>query len=795
MLRDSIGAVFVACAALFSSGVVVGQVIVDNDGGGPGYVETPAWSTSGATGYNGGTYRFASVGTTATATWTGTLPTTQNYEVFIWYVPGSNRASSTKYIINAADGPHTVFVNQKSGGLTWDTLGTYPFNAGSASVVLESAGSSGGTVIIADAVRFGGDGGPPIDPPDPVEVAPGVFHSIWELPQPQVNHVLEFDLADPQYTIEMGFAQGQRYYTAKEPVSVIAGHYDEPGHEVVAAINASFFEAGLGILGMLGSGGNLISSRAGTPGLEQTYMLEQSGEGWAGSAIPTANMVARFANSTEVQINVLDYTCSGAQILLYTPDWGPSTKSTAIGAEIIIEDVNFPLRPNKWLTGRIAAVKTAFFSLDNPIPPDGLVLAACGGTESVIVPHAVVGEEISIRFSMQDRLANLQTLVTGNVWIVKDGVAFHPGEAVRHPRTVIAWSGTKHWFVTFDGRQPGYSVGASTAEEADFLINALGVENAINLDGGGSTTMVINGDVVNCPSDNAGAPCTGVERADPNALLLIRRTPTSVLPMSDSFTSSGRFLPWDDKFSMNPVVPFAPAAPNGDGHVLHVHNPDGAFETCSVGRAGDTNYITEASVFLDYRPELAADGFERVGIFARDDGNANFDSTTLNGGNCYALTVDSHDGRVRAGKIVEGVFTDFLASSPVHVTSSGWRRMRIDTIGTTVRYFLDGAMLISAVDTTHAHGRPGIGHHTFYATAANNQGAHAENFIVRGLQFDTDNDGDVDLIDLNWFTFCLRGPLIVYSPSAFCKRLDGDGDGDVDLADFELLQNAYTGPL
>lgn len=784
----------IAAASAFLPAVAVGQVVVDNDDGSPTYVESGAWSTSGATGYNGGTYRFSSAGGGSIATWTGNLPQSANYEVFVWYVPGSNRATSTRYEVHAADGVHTVFVNQQGGGFTWDSLGEFPFNAGNNSVVLNVAGSSGGSVVIADAVRFGDVGGPPIDPPDPVEVAPGVYHSVWELPTPQVNHVVEFDLADPQYTIEMGFAQGKRNFAFKQPVSQIVTYYDAPGHEVVAAINASFFGPGIDILGMLGSGDNLIGTHPGVPGLEQTYMLQQSGEGWGGSAIPAANMVAKFANGTEVQIDDLNYTCNSSAIKLYTPDWGPTTGSTTLGTEIIVEGVNMPLRPNKWNVGTITAVKIVVQSLNNAIPTNGFVLSACGGADGEIRPHAVVGEQLAVRFGMSPpELANLQTLVTGNVWIVKDGAPFHPGDPARHPRTVIAWSGKRHWFVTFDGRQSGYAVGASTSEEADFLINALGVENAINLDGGGSTSMVINDVVVNCPSDNASTPCTGTERADPNAMLLIRRVATSNLPLSDEFVSAGRELPWDDKFTLNPVEAFAPAAPSGDGFALRVFNPDGGHETVSTGAPGDADYSVEAWVYCDYRPGLAGDGYERVGVFARDDGNGNFESTSTGGGDCYALTFDSDDGRIRAAVVQDGAVTDFLEGSPMFAPSSGWRQMRITCAGDSIRYYVDGAEIASVTDSTHTYGRCGIGYHEYFATNANAQGAVADQFAMRGLLFDPDGDGDFDLIDYAEFFACVNGPTTNLQPGDSCLLFDGDGDLDVDFGDFTAFQELFTG--
>ncbi|MEZ0074872.1 exopolysaccharide biosynthesis protein [Planotetraspora sp. GP83] len=57
--------------------------------------------------------------------------------------------------------------------------------------------------------------------------------------------------------------------------------------------------------------------------------------------------------------------------------------------------------------------------------------------------------------------------------------------------------------VTVDGRLTGGSEGFTIAEAADFM-RSLGAVQALNLDGGGSTTMVIGGQLVNNPSDATG---------------------------------------------------------------------------------------------------------------------------------------------------------------------------------------------------------------------------------------------------------------------------------------------------
>ncbi len=64
----------------------------------------------------------------------------------------------------------------------------------------------------------------------------------------------------------------------------------------------------------------------------------------------------------------------------------------------------------------------------------------------------------------------------------------------RHPRSAVGVSRSGRYLIlmTLDGRQPGYSEGATTAETAEWM-RKLGARNALNLDGGGSTTLVIEG--------------------------------------------------------------------------------------------------------------------------------------------------------------------------------------------------------------------------------------------------------------------------------------------------------------
>lgn len=119
-------------------------------------------------------------------------------------------------------------------------------------------------------------------------------------------------------------------------------------------------------------------------------------------------------------------------------------------------------------------------------------------------------------------------MVGGRPMIVAGGRSLHDANGVfagaapsfsttRHPRTAagIGRNGSLLLLVTVDGRQDA-SAGMTLLELAELML-ALGADDALNLDGGGSTAAIVGGTVVNSPSDPNG------ERTVANALLLVRR--------------------------------------------------------------------------------------------------------------------------------------------------------------------------------------------------------------------------------------------------------------------------------
>ena len=91
-------------------------------------------------------------------------------------------------------------------------------------------------------------------------------------------------------------------------------------------------------------------------------------------------------------------------------------------------------------------------------------------------------------------------------------------ETTRQPRTMIGTDAQGAiWLVTVDGRNPALSLGMSFTE-LQRLSQRLGLRSALNLDGGGSTTMWVGGEIVNHPTDPGGP------RKVSDAIIVIPRT-------------------------------------------------------------------------------------------------------------------------------------------------------------------------------------------------------------------------------------------------------------------------------
>ncbi|MCM1339749.1 MAG: phosphodiester glycosidase family protein [Muribaculaceae bacterium] len=197
-------------------------------------------------------------------------------------------------------------------------------------------------------------------------------------------------------------------------------------------------------------------------------------------------------NNTEIKIdNINQPRMLSSYILAYTRDWGsyaPASPQYGVQLQIV--------------GNKIMAASANPLS----IPENGYV---------IVGPKSKLGklfgaEEVDIQINTNPKWDNVKHIISGGPYLVKDNQIFIDMTAQklqsiggRNPRTAIGYTKDNDLIlVAADGRE-GSSIGLTLAELAE-LMKSLGCTNAINLDGGGSTVMYVDGQIVNRPHQPGG---------------------------------------------------------------------------------------------------------------------------------------------------------------------------------------------------------------------------------------------------------------------------------------------------
>lgn len=221
-----------------------------------------------------------------------------------------------------------------------------------------------------------------------------------------------------------------------------------------------------------------------------------------------------------------------------------------------------------------------------------------------------------------------------------------------------------------------------------------------------------------------------------NPALNLNTLPNNNFPLQNSFTTTnGNSMFGRPKFNRS-VVTNAPGGSKGLFVTDATNAGDGTCESVTVGKPGHANYFVQCDVYFNYRPAYLVNnpggGYERYGIFMRDDGFAGLDTTFEGAGNAYVFLWDADDGRLRAGKSIDGTVTDFQ-SAPNYFTTAGWHTLRIEARGTQLKYFLDGNLLIQQTDTSFTSGPCGVGYSQHFSGYPAGRGAYFDNFFADTL--------------------------------------------------------------
>jgi Phosphodiester glycosidase len=209
---------------------------------------------------------------------------------------------------------------------------------------------------------------------------------------------------------------------------------------------------------------------------------------------------------------VQDVTCQERDdLVLFTPEFGAPLPSGP-GTQAVLDG-----------SGRVVSVGARGGS----VPAGSTVLQGIGAAADWLTGHARTGQRVAVAEEIRDAagrrvvLGPQDSIVSAAPMLVRGGRVDidAAGEGVVDPADLsfgYAWANNRQprtmagidargrlLLVTVDGRQKGGSEGFTITEAARFM-RSLGAVQALNLDGGGSTAMAVNGTLVTNPSDATG---------------------------------------------------------------------------------------------------------------------------------------------------------------------------------------------------------------------------------------------------------------------------------------------------
>jgi uncharacterized Zn-binding protein involved in type VI secretion len=164
---------------------------------------------------------------------------------------------------------------------------------------------------------------------------------------------------------------------------------------------------------------------------------------------------------------------------------------------------------------KVAEVEEIYDHGDTPIA-NGHVVLSIGPRFLAGLPPIRRGDWLQIVVATEPDLRCVETAIGAGRILIRGGKTpdLGPNDQPRHPRSMIGWNGQHLYFIVIDGRRPGVSMGMTYPEMAQ-LARQYGCTDAIEFDGGGSSTLWAMGKILNQPSD-------GKPRPIPNGLILFR---------------------------------------------------------------------------------------------------------------------------------------------------------------------------------------------------------------------------------------------------------------------------------
>ena len=382
-----------------------------------------------------------------------------------------------------------------------------------------------GTVAVAQEMGAPGDWSP---------IGNGIEFQQFQLtnPAPVNVFVARMSRDNPNVTIDSSIAQG-RLTGGAETVSGMASRYDQALNywgpptipvsqtwgsrsNVVVAINGFYYgppweEPGVPWSGQIHAG--WLAKRFSELESLSGFVWKMDRTAFIGECIThPANTQAVYITDGDTEyvyyIDGLNVSRDENELVLYTPQYDSDTGTDSQGLEVLVEMYE-PSSVSVYAGAPKGIIRQVYDKQGStPIPFDHVVLSAHGTAATGLLSHAKVGNTLKIGQRIKNCInpsdpdwSFAYAGVGGQFYFLRDGTIFDysgdPQATVRDPRTAIAYNHESVFFIVADGRNPGISEGMTVAEMADFARNTLGATDGIMQDGGGSSTMVVNGLVVN----------------------------------------------------------------------------------------------------------------------------------------------------------------------------------------------------------------------------------------------------------------------------------------------------------
>ena len=254
----------------------------------------------------------------------------------------------------------------------------------------------------------------------------------------------------------------------------------------LVAINGTYFKPQTGVpLGTL-----MINGKIYTGPIYNRVAMGIFDEGFDMARLELNAQVKSFKGNLKVD-NINQPRMLSTHVIVYTPEWGSfAPPSPKYGKQIAVEN------------GKIVSIGTQTM----PIPHNGYVIV--GPDERLSKLYRAKHVDLDIKTI--PNWDNVKHIISGGPYLVKNGEVFVDmteqklgAIGGKNPRTAIGYTQDGNFImVAVDGRE-GASVGLTLKELAWFM-KSIGCINAMNLDGGGSTVMYVNGKVVNMPKVKGG---------------------------------------------------------------------------------------------------------------------------------------------------------------------------------------------------------------------------------------------------------------------------------------------------